>query len=133
MKILIIAKSDLYRRALKSILEVAHPIIEFDEARNADEALEKNLQDKPDLIFMDLRELRSARRIKEASPGTVLVALSSYDFPELREAVHKRGGDDVLLEDCVNASNVRRIINPPPEAFGCGGTDRHDSESLAMD
>lgn len=133
MKILIIAKSDLYRRALKSILEVAHPAIEFDEARNADEALNQNLQNQPDVIFMDLRELRSARRIKEVCPETVLVALSSYDFPELREAVHKRGGDDVLLEDCVNAGNVRRIINPPPGTLGYDGTNRYDRESLALD
>src|SRR5512137_923322 len=105
-----------FQALLKETLHSVSPTMEITEAADADEAFEKISSSCPDLIFMDIRlpgenGLELTRRIRDEYPLTIIVILTSYDFPEYREAALMNGADHFLLKGSATREHIETLVN----------------------
>ncbi len=90
-KVLIVEDSTLFRQSFKESLHNRFPSVEIHEAVDGKEALQQVEALHPNLIFMDIRlpgenGLELTKKIKARYPDITVIILTSYDFPEYREA-----------------------------------------------
>jgi len=107
-KALLVEDDGSFRRSLAGLLISRFPSILLDEAANGTEALEKIESFRPQLIFMDIKlpgqsGLELTRKIKELHPDIKVVILTSYDFPEYREAALASGAYGFLSKGSASA------------------------------
>lgn len=124
VKILIVEDSTLFRKLLKQTLHSRFPGMEIFEAVNGTEALQKAANNRPNLIFMDIKlpgesGLELTARLKRTYPDVPVIILTSYDTPEYREAglanaAHflSKGSTDretilTLVESILGSSNIK--------------------------
>ncbi len=124
-KVLLVEDNDDFRRGLAGFLRERFPSIALYEASDGTEAMEKVESFLPQLIFMDIKlpgqnGLEITRRIKRQHPDINVVFLTSYDYPEYREAARECGAS--LL-------SFKRIIHVSA-APGCGGGAVDKMETL---
>ena len=102
-KILIADDEKIERNGVRRLLQKEDENLEFLEARNGKEALGIVRQEKPDILFSDIKMpfmtgLELARQVKEISPETMIIIFSGYsDFDYAREAI-KYGVLDYVLK-----------------------------------
>jgi DNA-binding NarL/FixJ family response regulator len=93
IRILIVDDSRVWRQALCSILQQHLDPVLICEGSDGIEAVQKSKELQPDLVLLDiglpsLNGLEAARQIRRLAPGSRILLLSSYDWPELvREAI----------------------------------------------
>lgn len=93
MRILIVDSSRVWRQAVCSVLQQHLDPVLICECSDGVEAVEKSKELQPDLILLDiglpsLNGLEAARQIRRLAPGSRILFLSSFDWPELvREAM----------------------------------------------
>jgi DNA-binding NarL/FixJ family response regulator len=95
-KVLLVEDNDDFLRGLAGFLRERFPPIALYEASDGTEAMEKVESFLPQLIFMDIKlpgqnGLEITRRIKRQHPDINVVFLTSYDYPEYREAARECG------------------------------------------
>lgn len=113
---LIVEDHQGFQTLLKETLHSVSPTMEVTEAADGDEAFERIASSCPDLIFMDIRlpgenGLELTRRIRDEYPLTIIIILTSYDFPEYREAALRNGADYFLLKGSVTREHVETLVN----------------------
>jgi DNA-binding NarL/FixJ family response regulator len=113
LKTLIVEDNPLFRQTILDILRNEFPAIILDEAADGKTALEKIEKSTPDLIFMDIKlpgenGLHLTEYIKKKHPGVFVVILTSYDWPEYREAAFKFGANYFIMK---GSSNNREILD----------------------
>lgn len=111
-KTLIVEDNPLFRQTILEILSHQFPSMVLEEAPDGKTALEKIGDSLPDLIFMDIRlpgenGLHLTEHIKRRHPGIIVAILTSYDWPEYREAAYKFGANYFLMK---GASINREIV-----------------------
>ncbi|HSR10646.1 MAG TPA: response regulator transcription factor [Thermodesulfobacteriota bacterium] len=111
-RILIVEDNPIFRQTILDFLEVHFPSALAESAEDGASALEKVEGFRPDLIFMDikLREengLLITDQIKRSHPNAKIVILTSYDWPEYREAAFKFGADHFVVKG--NSSNEEMV------------------------
>jgi DNA-binding NarL/FixJ family response regulator len=104
-----------FQALLKETLHSVSPTMEITEAADGDEAYEKISSSCPNLIFMDIRlpgenGLELTRRIKAEYPETIIIVLTSYDFPEYREAARRNGADHFLLKGSATREHIETLV-----------------------
>jgi DNA-binding NarL/FixJ family response regulator len=104
MKILIVDDHVLFREGLVSLLSVQPDITIVDEVGTAQEAVEKALELKPDLILMDIGlpdfdGLEATRIILNQLPETKIVILTIYDSDDLLFTSISSGAKGYLLKN----------------------------------
>lgn len=104
-----------FRRTLAGALMSSFPSIVVDEARDGSEAMGKLENFVPNLIFMDIKlpgqsGLVVTKRIKSLHPEVNVIILTSYDFPEYREAARASGAFGFLSKGSCTAQEIEDVV-----------------------
>ncbi|MFP3871209.1 MAG: response regulator transcription factor, partial [Syntrophobacteria bacterium] len=104
-----------FRRQIKGLLSSRFPSMEVMEAGHAGKALEKIESSPPDLIFMDIKlpgesGLELTKRIKKHYPEIFVIILTSYDYPEYREAAYENGADFFLVKGSTTLDEISSLV-----------------------
>jgi DNA-binding NarL/FixJ family response regulator len=115
LKIMLVEDDDGFRSSLASLLTTRFPAILLDEAASGTEAMNKVKSFLPDLIFMDVKlpdhnGLEITRRIKALHPEVHVIMLTSYDFPEYREAARACGAYGFLSKGSSTAEEIQDYV-----------------------
>ena len=114
-KVMLVEDDEGFRRSLASLLTSRFPDILLDEAANGIEAMEKVESFLPHLIFMDIKlpdqnGLVITRSVKALHPEIHVIMLTSYDFPEYREAARESGAYCFLPKGSSTAGEIQDIV-----------------------
>ncbi len=114
-KVLLVEDDDGFRRSLAGLLASKFPSIAIAEAANGAEAMEKVKSFLPHLIFMDIKlpdqtGLEITNKITALHPEIRVIMLTSYDFPEYREAARKSGACGFLSKGSSTAEEIRDLV-----------------------
>jgi len=114
-RIMLVEDDDGFRSSLASLLTSRFPGILLDEAATGTEALKKVESFLPDLIFMDIKlpdhnGLEITRRVKALHPEIHVIMLTSYDFPEYREAARASGAISFLSKGSSTAEEIQAVV-----------------------
>ena len=109
---LIVEDNPLFRQTIAEILIAQFPSMALEEAADGKTALEKIEKAKPDLVFMDIKlpgenGLHLTEHIKKMHPEIVVAILTSYDWPEYRDAAFKFGANYFIMK---GSSTNREIV-----------------------
>lgn len=116
LRILLVDDYTPVRRGLRALLET-HPDWKVaDEATNGQEAVEKALQARPDVIVLDIEMpqmngLEAARRIHAASPNAAILIFSQYDSEQVVLDALRAGAQGYLFK-----SDAAQDLLPAVEA-----------------
>jgi len=114
-KVMLVEDDDGFRSSLASLLTSRFPGILLDEAANGSEAMERVESFLPHLIFMDIKlpdqnGLVITRRVKALHPEIHVIMLTSYDFPEYREAARASGAYGFLSKGSSTAEEIQDLV-----------------------
>jgi CheY-like chemotaxis protein len=114
-KVMLVEDDDGFRSSLAGLLTSRFPGILLDEAANGSEAMEKVESFLPHLIFMDIKlpdqnGLVITRRVKAFHPEIHIIMLTSYDFPEYREAARASGANGFLSKGSFTAEEIQDLV-----------------------
>jgi CheY-like chemotaxis protein len=114
-KVMLVEDDDGFRRSLSGLLASRFPSIAITEAANGTEAIEKVESFLPDLIFMDIKlpdqnGLEITRRVRALHPEIRVIMLTSYDFPEYREAARASGAYGFLSKGTSTAEEIQDLV-----------------------
>jgi NarL family two-component system response regulator LiaR len=104
IKIMIVDDHQVVRQGLRTFLELNEDIQVLGEAGNGQEAVELVSKLKPDVVLMDLVMPRldgitAISRIKALSPGTKVIALTSFTEDDKVFPAIQAGASSYLLKD----------------------------------
>ncbi|MBN1991982.1 MAG: response regulator transcription factor [Anaerolineae bacterium] len=104
IKVLIVDDHAMVRQGLRTFLTLSEGIEVVGEAANGLEAVEQVRQQQPDIVLMDLvmpqlDGIEATRRIRELSPETQVLALTSFIENEKVFAAIEAGALGYLLKD----------------------------------
>jgi DNA-binding NarL/FixJ family response regulator len=112
---LIVEDNHLFRHTILDILAAQFPSMVLEEAADGKTALERIDEALPDLIFMDIKlpgenGLHLTEHIKKRHPEVVVVMLTSYDWPEYREAAYKFGANHFIMKGSSTNKEIVELI-----------------------
>jgi len=122
----------ILRAAIAAMLADCRGVALLAEAGDGAEAVRLALDLQPDVVLMDLSMpvldgAEAIARIKEASPGTAVLALTAHDDPALMVRTFAAGADGYLLKDLPSAELCRAIERA---AVGLPSVGRPGAEAL---
>ena len=114
-KTLIVEDNSLFRQTILNILESQFPSMIIEEAPDGKTALRMIENSPPDLIFMDIKlpgenGLHLTEYIKKKHPQVIVVVLTSYDWPEYREAAFKFGANYFIMKGFAAHKEILDLI-----------------------
>ncbi len=127
IRIVIADDHEVVRKGLISLLDdTAIEIV--GEASNGNEVVEVTANQKPDVVLLDIRMgtddgLAALERIRNDSPDTRVVVLSTYDNPTYIARAVTLGASDYLLKGCSREQLVGAI-----KAAAAGDTTQRSEE-----
>jgi two-component system response regulator YesN len=131
---LIVEDNPLFRQTIADILATQFPSMVLEEAADAKTALQKIEDAAPDLIFMDIKlqgenGLHLTEHIKREHPEIIVAILTSYDWPEYREAAYKFGANYFIMKGSSTNKEIVEMIGSVFEdlGFGPNGVERNTS------
>jgi len=124
-KTLIVEDNPLFRQTILEILSHQFPSMVLEGAADGKTALEKIEDSLPDLIFMDIRlpgenGLHLTEHIKRRHPQIVVAILTSYDWPEYREAAYKFGANYFIMKGSSTNREIVELIESILNKLGFG-------------
>jgi len=132
-KTLIVEDNPLFRQTLLGILTAQFPSMVLEAAANGKTALESIGEALPDLILMDIKlpeenGLHLTEHIKKKHPGVVVVVLTSYDWPEYREAAYQFGANHFIMKGSSTNKEIVELIESILEdlGFSCNGSQKNN-------
>jgi DNA-binding NarL/FixJ family response regulator len=122
-KTLLVEDNVSFRQTLLEILAARFPFMSIEEAGDGVEALEKVDRFMPDLIFMDIKlpgenGLQLTQKIKRKYPEVVVVVLTSYDYPEYREAAFGFGANHFMVKSLSTNEELMALVESIVEETG---------------
>jgi DNA-binding NarL/FixJ family response regulator len=107
------------REGLRSMLANKPGLQIVGEAKDGEEALNLSRRFRPELVLMDVRMpkmdgLEATRAIKEISPETAILMVTTYENPEYLVEAIKAGAAGYLLKETTKGqllSTVRRVLD----------------------
>ena len=112
---LIVEDNPFFRQTILDILRNQFPAMVIEEAADGKTALQKIEEETPDLVFMDIRlsgenGLHLTEHIKKKYPKVIVVILTSYDWPEYREAAFKFGANYFMTKGSSTNKEIVELI-----------------------
>lgn len=112
---LLVEDNAKFRQTIRMVLSTFFPTASVDEASNAKEAMEKLESFHPEVILMDIKlpgenGLKLTRRIKYFYPHIIIVVLTTYDFPEYREAALQAGANYFLTKGSATGEEIAELL-----------------------
>ncbi|MBZ2174095.1 response regulator transcription factor [Schnuerera sp. xch1] len=106
----------LMREGLKQLLELEEDIEVISQAGNGEEALDKILQDEPDVILLDINMPQMTgidvlRRMKDLGLNSKVIMLTIHDDREYLFETMKIGANGYVLKDSDADSLIKAIRN----------------------
>jgi len=111
--ILIVDDHEVVRQGLRAYLDAQPGFVVVGEASSGDEAVKLAMEFLPDVVLMDLvmtgmGGVQATRKVKDATPRTQIVVLTSYHqdeyiFPALQAGAISYMLKDVAMEDLADA------------------------------
>ncbi|MDK1082101.1 MAG: response regulator transcription factor [Anaerolineae bacterium] len=114
LKIILVDDHEVVRLGLKSLLD-NHPKFQVvAEASNADEAVSKTIEYKPDVVVMDIRlpgksGIEATREIVDNLPETKVIILTSYADDELLFDAIRAGASGYILKQIGSVELVQAL------------------------
>ncbi len=110
--ILLVDDHELVRKGLRSVID--GPFAICGEGSNGQEAVEKSIELKPDLIVLDIsmpvmNGIEAARQIRRVAPETKIVLLSIHDSPQFQKEANAVADGFVTKTDAAN--KLLKVIN----------------------
>jgi NarL family two-component system response regulator LiaR len=104
VSVLIVDDHEVVRRGIRAFLDTVSDIRVVGEAVSGEEAVKMTEEFSPDVVLMDLilpgmGGLEATRRIKDLSPLTQVVVLTSYDQDEYIFPALQAGATSYMLKD----------------------------------
>lgn len=98
MQVFIVEDSNSLRQRLSQIVSNIPNVEVIGSAGNADEAINRILGTPPDAIILDIRlnqsnGLQVLRAIKSAIPGSSIIILTNYPYPQYKKKFMDAGAD----------------------------------------
>jgi NarL family two-component system response regulator LiaR len=114
IRVMIVDDHAVVREGLRTYLDLSDTIEVVGEARNGKEAIERAKALKPDVVLMDLLMpemdgISATRGVKEVSPATNVIVLTSFTDDEHITPALRAGATGYLLKDVSAAELVRAI------------------------
>jgi NarL family two-component system response regulator LiaR len=114
IRVLIVDDHAVVREGLRTYLDLSEEIEVVGEARNGREAIERAKALRPDVVLMDLLMpemdgIAATRGVKDASPSTNVIVLTSFTDDEHVMPALRAGATGYLLKDVSAADLVRAI------------------------
>jgi len=114
IRVVIVDDHAVVREGLRTYLDLSDEIEVIGEARNGREAVERARALKPDVMLMDLLMpemdgIAATRGVKEVSPATNVIVLTSFTDDEHIMPALRAGATGYLLKDVSAADLVRAI------------------------
>jgi DNA-binding NarL/FixJ family response regulator len=114
-RVMLVEEEEDFRRILAGLLLAKFPSMALEEAADGKEAIERIRDFIPHLVFIDIQlpgenGLEVTRRIIALSPDTKVVILTSYDFPEYREAARACGAYQLLSKGSCTAEEIENFV-----------------------
>ena len=124
-KTLIVEDNPLFRQTIMEILGHQFPSMVLEGAADGKTALEKIEDSLPDLIFMDIRlagenGLHLTEHIMRRHPQIIVAILTSYDWPEYREAAYKFGANYFIMKGSSTNREIVEMIESVLNKLGFG-------------
>src|SRR5215208_5600164 len=125
-RLLIADDHALAREGMRSMLASEPDLQIVGEAKDGEEALELCRRFRPELVLMDVRMpkmdgLEATRAIKEVSPQTAILMVSTYESQEYLVEAIKAGAAGYVLKEATKGqllSTVRRVLDGEPPLNG---------------
>jgi DNA-binding NarL/FixJ family response regulator len=122
---LIVEDNPLFRQTILDFLNSQFPSITLEEAADGKRALEIIEKSLPDLVFMDIKlpgenGLHLTEHIKKKHPGITVAILTSYDWPEYREAAFKFGANYFIMKGSSTNKEIVELIESLLKERGFG-------------
>jgi DNA-binding NarL/FixJ family response regulator len=131
---LIVEDNPLFRQTIADILSTQFPSMVVEEVADGKTALQKIEDASPDLIFMDIKlpgenGLHLTEHIKKSHPEIVVAILTSYDWPEYREAAYKFGANYFIMKGSSTNKEIVELIESilADLGFSSNGAERSNS------
>ena len=122
-KTLIVEDNTTFRKMLKEVLGTRFPTMAVEEEPAGSELFPKIDAFHPDIVFMDIRlpgesGLELTQEIKMNYPTIIVVILTSYDFPEYRQAATQRKADYFITKDSPTSDFLTLVESICPSQKG---------------
>ena len=116
IRVLVADDHTIVRQGLVGILKASPDIEVVAEASDGNEAVEKSLKTKPDVVVLDvsmprLSGIEAARRIHEALPAARILVLTMHDDEEYILKMVRAGASGYLLKDGAASELLAGIRN----------------------
>ena len=104
-----------FREALAKIIDCRWPLVTIQGASDSIDGLARLKSFLPDLVFVDIHlpgesGLDLSRKIKYVSPDTIIIAFTSYDLPEYRNAMQESGIDHFIPKDAWTGEEMLTLV-----------------------
>jgi two-component system response regulator DegU len=114
IRVLIAEDQTLMRQGLRTILELKDGFSVVGEAENGQQAVERALALRPDVVLMDVEMpvmtgVEATAQITRALPGTRVILLTTFDYDEYIFAGLQAGARGYLLKDMSTAELLDTI------------------------
>jgi DNA-binding NarL/FixJ family response regulator len=114
IKLLLVDDQALFREGLRTLLSTRPDFDVVAEAENGEEALRLAVQNRPNVILMDLRMpvldgVSATRRLKESLPDCKVIVLTTFDDDDLVFDGLRAGAVGYLLKDVSSEKLVEAI------------------------
>jgi len=129
---LIVEDNPLFRQTILDILKSQFPMMILGEAADGKTALQKIEEEMPDLIFMDIKlpgenGLHLTEHIKRKHAKVIVAVLTSYDWPEYREAAFKFGANYFIMKGSSTNREIVQLIESIFAQLGFGPDGAKDN------
>jgi signal transduction histidine kinase/CheY-like chemotaxis protein len=115
-RVLLVDDHAMVRQGLRAILDHYPDLFIIGEAADGREAVSIAQKRTPDVIIMDINMPRmdgieATKRIKKEQPGTVIIAVSVNDTPQVRESMHNAGASAFVSKEEAGERLYQTIIS----------------------
>ncbi len=114
IRVVVVDDHAVVRAGLRALLEREPGIVPVDEAANADEAVYRVIEHKPDVLLLDVTMpgtsgIEAIPKLLEASPATKVLVLSMHDDPGYVRDAFAAGANGYVLKEAADTEVVAAI------------------------